>query len=196
MGSKLRKLRAQAGVAGRAHQAMERAKARNRELADRAALTKLNSCSSCGSAVKDPRKQLCDGCALRLAASSTRLRPFVAEAIDRKVEFEERRIKVGHLLGSHEGAAELADAIQRAAIARAQQTTARNADVIDVLWGEALAELGRGVAPDQLSVLRPVVEVARPPAAGMRLARRMPLLLQAALVTTLLGMNALPKEEP
>ncbi len=195
MGSKLRRLRVQAGVTGYSYQARQRAETRRARSTKKAPA----ACTSCGSAVPDPRRMLCADCSAKLAAASTMVRP--SWAADEARTNQERRVRLMHLVGSHEGAAELADAIQAAALAKTHASVHPNLDIIDGVWEQALAELRRGVSPSELSVLRPqgglqpAPREPRPPAPGMSLARRMPLLQQVLAVSMLLVLAADPKEE-
>jgi hypothetical protein len=148
VGSKLRRLRVQAGVTGASYQAQQRADAR------RARSTKAApaSCTSCGSAVPDPRRMLCGECASRLARASVPIAP--SWVYDEARKDHERRTRLAHTLGSHELAKELADAIHAAALAAAHASVHPNQEVIDDVWEQALAELRRGVPASELTAVR------------------------------------------
>lgn len=200
MGSKTRKLRQQAGVAGERYQAEQRklaqARLRAERLKSQAAVTSKRSGAAADSAFIH--------------------HPFLARA----VKFEERKVKVRHILGSHDGADELADAIQLAAVARAQQSVHPNHEVIDAVWEGAIGELMRGLQPGELSALAqrhapggPIgkvyggqvesvtvkgvefvgAEPRREPSIRRPISR-LPLLQQVLLVSTILGMGALPRD--
>ncbi len=221
MGSQLRKLRVQAGVTGEAFQRTERLRAQARARAARVTKAAPAACTSCGSAVQDPRKMLCGTCAAALAAASARVVPSWAGDEARKNQ--ERRIRLAHTLGSHELPTELGDRIQAAALAKAHASVGLNSDVVEAVWELALVELRRGVVPAELSALRvepprtapapvavdlsdisaaaaiaqagPAIDIAqpRPPAAGMSLSRRMPMLAQVMVLSMLLA-DVPPKE--
>jgi hypothetical protein len=71
--------------------------------------------------------------------------PFVPFLPLLQARLEERRIELAHVLGSHDGAEELADAITLAARS--------SPNSVDDVWEQALRELRRGVPPTELSVL-------------------------------------------
>jgi hypothetical protein len=236
MGSLTRKLRAQAGVAGRAYQADQRsqaaARARTLELASKVAV----SAKSPGSPFGAP------------------LPPSLAWAAEAARQAETRRVELAMVLGSHDGAAELADALDAYGTKLGRASSAATSDVRDWVWSRALLALRLGasrvdvvaaLAADEVgSALRmlsepelakridswadqsggaalvaqpgheptltfdasetsaaaAIAQVApalapelRPPAAGLRLSRRMPLLQQALLVGSLLAMASGPK---
>jgi len=141
MGSKLRRLRVQAGVAGFENQSRLRAMARANERAQR-----LASCVNCGALLARPSLTLCKACAPAAAGTYVRPEPFLVgpPAVDVP--------RVPH---------------------------------VDVLRNE----------DDAITRTVGKTDEPRPRAAGMGLARRMPLLQQALVVSMLLGLASSPKED-
>jgi hypothetical protein len=137
MGSKLRQLRAKAGVTGYAHQKRQREAARRKE---RARLSFQDGNVIVG--VNSPPAML--GAAMP---------SFTSDLVLQKSRLEQRRMEVAHILGSHDGAAELGDAIHAAALARAQTSVHPNHEVIDDVWEDALRQLRSGVSSGDLTVL-------------------------------------------
>lgn len=222
MGSQLRKLRAKAGVTGRAHQKRQREAARRKERA-RFSFQDGNIIVGLGS----PGGQLRSSEELRSKLTPAMVAgaspAFASDLAFQKIRLEEQRIQLAHILGSHEGAEELADAIHLAAVARAQASVGQNSDVIQATWEQALAELRRGVATGDLTVLngpkvlvvgddgpsaaaaiamaaeRVAPQVAAPPATpepGLRQPkRRMPPLAVLALLGMVGGLAVPPRRD-
>lgn len=147
MGSKLRKLRAKAGVTGESYQREQRRHARNREVLKRianaspAAVTV--SFDSSGGQLRSSeqlREKLTPAAALAGAL------PGSSDLAFHRIRLEEQRIQLAQLLGSHDGAEELADAITLAARS--------SVDSHNEVWERALSELRRGVPAAELSMLR------------------------------------------
>lgn len=145
MGSKLRRLRAKAGVTGLAHQKRLREAARRKERARKVQLefqdgNVIVEVNSKGGQLRSS-EQLRDALAALPAAL-----PGSSDLAFHRIRLEEQRIQLAHILGSHDGAEELADAITLAARS--------SVDSADAVWERALAELRRGVPATELSALR------------------------------------------
>lgn len=156
MGSKLRRLRAKAGVTGLAHQKREREAYRLRERARRTERAKLEfqdgnvivGVNSKGGQLRSS-EQLRDALAALPAAL-----PGSSDLAFHRIRLEEQRIQLAHILGSHDGSSELADAIHLAAVKRAQESVNPNHEVIEDVWADALRQLRSGVASGDLTVLK------------------------------------------
>jgi hypothetical protein len=153
VGSKLRRLRAKAGVTGHAHQKRQREAARRKE---HARLRVVGSASGrlgleaaidgAGKLEPEAKAGIEQALAEATAPAPVGALPFVPFLPLLQARLEERRIELAHVLGSHDGAEELADAITLAARS--------SVDSADEVWERALAELRRGVPPAELSALR------------------------------------------
>jgi hypothetical protein len=158
MGSQLRKLRAKAGITGLAHQKREREAYRLRERARRAERAKLELGDGFAIVgVNSPGGQMRSSEELRSKLAPAMLSAaapgLASDLASQKIKLEQRRLEVAHILGSHDGATELADEIHAAAVARAQASIHPNHEVVDGVWEDALAQLRRGVKRHDLAVL-------------------------------------------
>jgi hypothetical protein len=162
VGSKLRRLRVQAGVTGLAHQKREREAYRRRERAGRAERAKLEfqdgnvivATNSPGGRLRTS-SDLHERLKPAAAAFAGGAMPGIADDLAfHAAKLEEQRLDLAHILGPHDGAAELADGIHLAALARAHASIHPNHEVVEAVWEQALAELRRGVPPAELSALR------------------------------------------
>lgn len=153
MGSKLRKLRVKACAAGERYQAELRRSAQAAERQRRAVADKAVADVQRGGAFPPLTVQV-NGVGATSANAALGMPGLTGDLVSDRIKLDERRVLVAHILGSHDGANELADAIQLAAIARAQQSTAPNHEVIDHVLGQALSELRSGFGPGELSALR------------------------------------------
>lgn len=142
MGSKLRRLRAKAGVTGHAHQKLQREAARRKE---RAQLSFQDGNVIVGVNSKGGQLRSSEQLRDALAALPAAL-PGSSDLAFHRIRLEEQRIQLAQLLGSHDGAEELADAIALAARS--------GVDSAAEVWERTLAELRSGVPATELSVLR------------------------------------------
>lgn len=156
MGSKLRKLRAKAGVTGSAYQKRQREEARRKERAGRVRVVGSASgrlgleVAVDGAGKIEPKSKaeietaFVEAIQAGMAAGALPFVPTMARIA------AERRILLAHILGSHDGAEELADAIDLAAAARARVSV----DSADDFWEQALVQLRSGVATGDLTVFK------------------------------------------
>lgn len=145
MGSKLRRLRAKAGVTGHAHQKRQREAARRKERARKVRLEFQDGNVIVGVNSKGGQLRSSEQLRDALAALPAAL-PGSSELAFHRIRLEEQRIQLAQLLGSHDGAEELADAITIAARS--------GVDSAAEVWERTLAELRSGVPATELSVLR------------------------------------------
>ncbi len=213
MGSKLRKLRVKAGAAGETYQRDLRRQGYAKERAARLAAERASRAIAAPQGEpSDPHPGLHT---LRFGGprgGGVIFDEFVAEVAQRRLENEARRARVRTLLGDELAAALLCETIEAYARYLAHRSVRPNHEVCDEAWEEALRQLNRGVAPSDLTAARwkalrdappdpGLVDASkpqRPPASGMRLARKaMPLLTLAALCGVLSGgLVVPPKEDP
>lgn len=149
MGSKTRRLRVAAGVAGHAHQADVR----------RAARAAARAAGSAGNRLETRGPHVLTTYTGSAASAIAQAGPAFAPpwAVERARLAATRRAELRALLAVLAEGVEsepLADAIDVRARVQALESVHPNFAVIDDVWESALAELRRGVAPSDLSVLR------------------------------------------